>query len=209
MRKRLVKGCIIFMLFCLSGCGQTDGADAKGTEGKNQPATVSDQLSDDLFSFQIQVGEDIFTIPSATYQDFAEKGYHDKALDFGQLEPGHYVSDQELVNGDTTLFLDITNLTEETQIVKNCPVTAILADYDLMFGKNPAAVFLPKGIQLGVSGKEDVIAAYGEPSDIFKRIDDQNYSILYYTQDSSHEVRIMIDGETNAISRICLVNQPQ
>ena len=243
MRKKIVKGCIIFMLVCLSGCGQSGDVDTErmtedvtateelpededlepdmqeemdvdteeDTEEEQavakQPGTASGQLSDDMFSFQIQVGEDIFTLPT-TYQDFAEKGYVCDEPDREELEPGVCLIRQEFVKGDTVLFLDVTNLSSDNQSIENCSVTAISVDDTYMLGENYADIFLPKGIQFEVSGRDDIIAAYGEPTELYEGSGEDSYTSLVYRKDFYQEVTFMIDDAKDVICSIRVENMP-
>ncbi len=240
MKKKFVKGCIIFMLVCLSGCGQsaspateeTDAAeemseetettttestteemvendsseetdDGEKPETEKSSGTVSGQLSEDMYSFQIQVGEDVFQFPS-TYQDFADKGYVCDNPDRQELDPGLYLVQQEFVKGENTLFVGIVNLTQETQPIENCSAVSISVDSNYIGNDEP--IIMPKGIQLGGSSLEDIIAAYGEPSETYEG---DAYTTIVYNRGYFQELEFMIDTEANAVCKMDMENMPE
>lgn len=231
MKKKFVKGCIIFMLVCLSGCGQsaspateeTDAAEEMSEETestteemvendsseetddgeKPEAEEASGQLSEDMYSFQIQVGEDVFELP-ATYQDFADKGYVCDNPDRQELDPGLYLVRQEFVKGENTLFVGIVNLTQETQPIENCSAVSISVDNNYIGNDEP--IIMPKGIQLEVSSLEDIIAAYGEPSETYEG---DAYTTIVYNRGYSQELEFMIDTEANAVCTMDMENMPE
>lgn len=246
MRKKIVKGCIIFMLVGLSGCGRSgdvaaelaaedvevteeitedeaweadmeedeepdmneDTEEEAGNTEIKQSGTASSELSDDLFSFQMQVGEDIFTIPT-TYQDFAEKGYVCDEPDREELEPGLCLVRQEFVKGDTVLFLNVVNLTGEDQPIENCSVVQIGVDSGYMRGEDYVDVFLPKGIQFEVSSKDDLLDAYGEPEELYEDSEEDGFTIIYYRKDFYQEAEFIIDNAKNIICSMQIENMPE
>ncbi|MDE6432977.1 MAG: hypothetical protein K2L07_01965 [Lachnospiraceae bacterium] len=180
--------------------------EAEETTEEKQTATVSDQLSDDIYSFQIQVGEDIFQIPT-TYQDFVDKGYVCSEPDKEELDPGLYLVRQEFVKGGITLFVGIINMTEEVQPIENCSAVSIGVDqfYVEKTGDDYPQIILPKGIQLAVSSVDDIIAAYGEPDETYEG----DYTSLLYRKDFYQQLEFWVDLEQNALCSIDMENIPE
>jgi len=242
MRKKIVKGCILFMLFCLAGCGETgelkteettvteektdekseekevseeidedseteDFETEEATTEEKKTEAVSSQLSDDMYSFQIQVGEDVFQLPT-TYQDFVDKGYVCAEPDREEVDPGLYLVRQEFVKGGTTLFVGIINMTEEVQPIENCSAVSIGVEqfYVEMTGDDYPNIILPKGIQFAVSSVDDIIAAYGEPDEIYEG---DAYTSLIYTKDFYQQLDFSVDLEKNALCTIDIENIPE
>ena len=121
--------------------------------------TANTELSDDIYSQQVEINGVVYTFPVENIQIFLDNGWTtDKALDFS-------VPTQNTTSGYTfknaeghAIVLSFYNGKDTTQDVTSCSV------YSLSFssytaGKG-ASVILPKGIAMD-SSYDDIIAAYG------------------------------------------------
>lgn len=165
-------------------------------------ATVNtpSELSDDLYSFQVSVDDVVYQFPmwasdmealGWTFKDDAED-----TLSSNQLTSGTWKK------GDASVYTRMANLSMNTVTMKECIVGSIKIDAWTM-SKTDWEVVLPKGIQYGVSSREDVIAAYGDPTSEYEG--DYSYR-LTYELDYHQSVQITVDKETGVVNVIEVEN---
>ena len=75
------------------------------------------------------------------------------------------------------------------------------ATYD--FALNTTPVELAGGIQMGVSGLDDIKAAYGDPSDIYEG---DLYTKYTYEKDSYEDVELYVYKEDNTLKQVDMKN---
>ena len=100
------------------------------------------------------------------------------------------------------VYTEIANATINGATLDNCIVSGISFDEYYMKDCN-VEVMLPGGIVYGVATKDDIIAAYGEPSDTYEGT---NYTKLTYEQDWYQEVTLYVDVETGLLNEIEIEN---
>ena len=116
---------------------------------------------------------------------------------------------------DADMMIGVVNLTNDTIKVSEGTVFELDADkYDL-YGYSdddkPLNVILPKNIIVNKSTAEDVITAYGEPTEIR---DGENFKYLAYELTDSiwnfyTQMEITIDKETNLVYGFEYGNMPE
>ena len=159
------------------------------------------ELSDNLFDYQMQVGDTLFSFPltlghlhkagwtndedryPSIYADGSEEII--TALGAGRETP--YSMDFIKEDGLIT-----THLANNTDTSAECFTDegASRIDVEYLQGVtrfNAKPILLPKGITSGVSTKEDVIAAYGEPTD--KEESRDEYIYYYYEGEKQDSIK--------------------
>lgn len=166
-------------------------------EAEAAPAETSGGLSDDLYSFQIQLNDTVYTLP-AQLSEFTDNGW--TLEDDGELEPNQKTLTNVAKNGEAQVYFSLVNTQSDVLPFAECQVGQVTVDdYQAESG---ATIVLPKGISLG-SSYEEVIEAYGEASDLYES---DTRKSLTYSIDTYASVGIDIDVETNKVSRIDVEN---
>ena len=160
---------------------------------------VSGDLSDDLYSFQFSLNGTVYTLPCA-YSLFADNGWSIEGIDGETLEPDQYTFSQNMDNGDMLIMASLVNTNTDVLPMEECNVGNISVDnYQAEKG---VKLVLPKNIAVG-SAYDDVVAAYGEPTD---KSDLGPITALTYKLDSYSSVVIEINTESNTVDSIEIEN---
>lgn len=163
--------------------------------------SASTSLSNDIYSFQLQFGEDLYQFPMS-YEEFTKFGWKLTDDDTETLSPEQYTIATFENKDGYTVYTEIFNLGKDTLPFNKCQIGGITVEEMINYEKE-ITCFLPGGIQFGVSSKEDIIAAYGDPTDIY---DGEIYTQLTYSYDSYQTIEISLDGETKVINKIDIQN---
>ncbi|MGO5543751.1 hypothetical protein ACTQWG_14895 [Blautia sp. HCP3S3_H10_1] len=184
-----------------------EDAEASETEAASEE-TGTDQasateLSDNLYDFQIKIGDKVYQFPMY-YEEFAAQDWT-----LGKNEdPEMGVSTNSygsisFYKGDDRISVDVINLGINEVPVNQCLVAGIdiNANYDFDAGSTP--VELPGGIIMGKSSLEDIKAAYGDPSDTYEG---DLYTQYTYSKDYYEEIRLSVYKDDNTLKEIDLRN---
>ena len=186
----------LMLVICLlmGGSAFAEGDTTADTE--NASPTESTALSDDLYSFQIQINGVLYTLPS-TWADFEANGWA-YAEDADQtIKPNQYTFSTKLENGDVEIYAFFVNFSQNVIKVTEGHVGGVRIAKDIL-EKGGSAV-LPKGIELGKASKEEVVAAYGQPSDSFEG---DLYDKMTYKTDSYSTVDLFVYKESKVLEEI-------
>ena len=203
---------------CMAGCAKsgttskqssspspkrsTSSTSTKGT------STVAD-LSDDLFSFQFLTNGHIYQLPMY-YSDFtalgwqpAKDGSNDdlpKTVPAGKALTSFYME-----NNGVPLRASLINLSKNELPCEKCLVGGVDIGILVSSGWQPDGpeLYLPKGIQYGVSKQSDIEAAYGKPTDSFSG---DLYTELTYSADTYSEIKLFIYKDTGTLKEIDITN---
>ena len=155
------------------------------------PATAPSELSDDIYSFQVSVDGTVYQFPMWA-KDFAALGWTYDGDDSQTLTSNQYTVAETWVKGDLEVYTSLINLSMNEVTYKDAAVGGITFDeYDLK--DTNVQIVLPKGIQFGVSTRDDIIAAYGEPTDEY---DGSMYYNMTYEYDYYQEIDLYVYKET-------------
>lgn len=160
-------------------------AEIKETEGFPKEQAL---LSEDLFSYQIQIDDITYKFPM-TFSEFTEKGWSFEGDASGVLEGSQYLSSQIWSKGELKCNTYISNNQEKGKPVSDCVVAGIVLSGNEL-KKASSSYTLPANIQFLTSTKEDVIAAFGEPT----RQTTSGTSLTYYEK-MYCEVRFGFDAD--------------
>ncbi len=160
-------------------------------------AAAEAALSDDLYSFQMELCGDVITLPMKV-SDFIALGWQSKDdLTAVTLEPSQYASTNVFTKDGAEIYAAIMNSSMEVKPLSECMVGEV--SMDSFQAEKGGTIRLPKGIEFGVSSREDVEAAYGAPSSVYEG---SMYYKMSYEYDSYQDVEIQIDNETKVVSSI-------
>ena len=174
---------------------ETTEATTAATTAKE--TTPAGGLSDDLYDFTVALNGITYSIP-CPYTDIEANGWK---ADFGTetIDPGYY----DIVNaknGGITLCFDIANLGVDSIPYAEGYIGGF--SYGVLENSEGCTIELSKGITYG-STKEEVLAAYGEPT---RTYEGDSYLSLSYENDSYSSYKFMIDSETGLVESIDIQN---
>lgn len=167
-------------------------------------------LSDDLYDYQIKVGNIVYQFPMS-YDEFMNTGLEYSPYEDSNEKISSGYSD--LVNfsyADGSIILaELVNFSNSETIHKNCHITGMRVfanNGNLMF--DPSNISLAKGIVLNVSNRDDVEKAYGKPSDI-SETEDNNIVYYSYTEDFYRQIRLGFENDILTYIEIENVVEPE
>lgn len=149
-------------------------------------------LSKDWKDFELLIDNQLYEL-LFDYKKLQDAGWDFSTADYGiETLKADYKTYGiiELVNSkyDSKVIVGIQNTTTTTQDIKKCKVWSIKIDNT--YAENPVSFTLPGGIKQG-STVDDVVKAYGEPSDTY-RSDDLGYWVYTYEVDYSDSLKLTI-----------------
>lgn len=161
---------------------------------------VIPELSDDIYSFQISVDGSVIQLPvrcsvleSIGFEydgDPTEKFYMDRGSSYYSWYKGDMIIDA----GINSFDVNAVPYTEG--------VVTSLAVYEEDDCNNQ--VLLPKGIELGGSSYDDIVAAYGIPS---RCTDNYYYYSMSYAMNDEQYICLYVDKDTDTLSEIDIYNE--
>lgn len=172
---------------------------------KESSGTASTELSDDIYSFQIQINGDVYQFPM-TYEDFVARGWeydpgtYEEAPEF---QPNQYSVTETFKKDGLEIYGIVANFGMNTESIEKCQICGLKLDKYDFDEEGTSSVMLPGGIERTVSTIDDIIAAYGEPSDTY---DGDLYTSLKYQLDFYQEVELFVFKEENALINIKIEN---
>ncbi len=152
-------------------------------------------LSVNLYDYQFSIDGQVYDLPM-WFSDMEAIGWEYKGDKDYKLDGISYTYD-EWEKGDLEIWTNVSNFSINANNVTDCQITTIEIDADYL--DEPVDVLLPKRVQLGVSTYEDVIAAYGEPTNLYEGL---YYTALYYVEDDDKSIELKIDEETGVLNYI-------
>lgn len=175
-----------------------DVEDADDATEEKAPVAASGKLGKTWDTYTVQLNDKVITLP-CEMKDLEAIGFQldtgDKAADY-MVNPDEYelafFNDQY---GHSIMF-DMVNDTDSAQKIVDCKVGGIYVDsYDMEDGR--LSVIFPGNVQIGTT-KDDVVAAYGEASDVYKG--DTLHSYTWYADDDYYKsCSIELDAKTQKV----------
>lgn len=170
----------------------------KDEEDKDDSSLTSSGLSDDIYDYQVSIDGVVYQLPMWA-SDFAALGWeyqgdYEKSLYYDAYEYDYWTKD------GMEIWTEITNFSINSTPLKDCLITDIEIDeYSLPEGQECE---FANGIKLNVSTQEDIIAAYGEPTEIY----DGYYTYLTYSdEDWVKEIEFAVDD--NILISVDMLNE--
>lgn len=179
------------------GMQPTDaGMAASAAEAYAAPGGAT--LSDQLYSFQVQINGQVFSLPFA-YGELAALGWAPREGFDLSLAPNQ-TSMEKLRMGGQEIYVRFVNTSMDVQSYENCNVGGFIVDeYDVGKGVQFA---LPQGITIG-SSYDQVVAAYGAPS---RENQTETLRFMDYSADSYAEISLQLDAATQQVQKIDIKN---
>lgn len=207
--EKLIKVCSVFLMVCLlTACGGSDDSDQNKAESnaptqnedeKNKEETTKKDeekeetpkreeiaMSDDLFDYTVELDGVVYKLPFSFKEMEANGWYCDDPAE--DLKPNSF-RPTSLNHKDTAtklLSVRFHNLSSEVKNFTDCEISGISFN-DMNTRKSTFS--LPKGITIG-STKEEVLAAYGEPTKT-----EVKYIVYRKGEDNTNKIYIGFDDE--------------
>ncbi len=176
-----------------------DSVSAYATEKKKESG---DDLGKDLYAYKIKIDGKVYSLP-VKLQDFLDDGWSLEADEEGtDIPPMRYTLASPLQKGSKRMYIQVSNIASNDTIkIEEGYVTQVTVDTPA-YKKDKKDEFLnfelPGGIKES-SSKEDVIKAFGEPTN---ENDTGDYTYLTYNEDIQKEVRITIDNKDKSVTTV-------
>ena len=200
-KKLVVLLCGIMALF-MAACSNNENKNVENEndevnntqEDTNNSIEVSEEqeeLSGDLYSYQMSINGTIYHIPM-WYRELEELGWEYAGDATTTLETN--VSTQNPNRwemGDNTIYTPFCNMAANAAPYSESEIIEIDIDKNYLT-EGEWEIILPGGIQYGVSAKEDIVAAYGEPSM------ESEYGVtcdLWYQEGANHYVILGLEND--------------
>lgn len=164
-------------------------------------------MTDNLFDYQIKIGETVYQFPMSV-EDFKKTG-----LTYSEYEdPTDKISSgrKDLVwfsyPDGSKINARLVNFSKSETEYDNCTVVGISVSndtYNIKF--DPTKISTAKGITLNLSTTDDIIAAFGRPSDEW--ISNDKSTIKYtYEEDIYKTIEFHFNGSTKTLTDIDFEN---
>lgn len=158
-------------------------------------------LSDDLYSFQVEINGDLYQFPMR-YSDFVSYGWEYNEDDTEKLG-SNYMLMGVFSNGKFDCYVDIANFDVNAQAISECYISRISVESINLRNVDDFSLRLPKGLEFGKATLEDIKEAYGTPSDTYEG---QYSTKLTYQYDYYQKIEIGVSKESGGIESIKVQN---
>ena len=159
------------------------------------------ELSDDIYSFQVSIDGTVYQFPMWA-SDFAALGWEFDGTPDGTLASYEYTVAETWVKDNVEVYTTLANLTMNTLTYEDAMVAGIEFDKWNMEDCD-WEIILPKGVQYGVSTRDDIIAAWGDPTSEY---DGSMYYNMTYEYDSYQEIDLYVYKDTGVLQEIEIRN---
>lgn len=159
------------------------------------------ELSDDIYSFQVSIDGTVYQFPMWA-SDFAALGWEFDGTPDGTLASYEYTVAETWVKDGVEVYTNLANLTMNTLAYEDAMVAGIEFDKWNMEDCD-WEIILPKGVQYGVSTRDDIIAAWGDPTSEY---DGDMYYNLTYEYDTYQEIDLYVYKESGVLEDIEIRN---
>ena len=201
--KQSILALTLGMALTMGVCAEETETEAAAQETEATVEKQAGELSEDLYDFQIQIGDDVMTFPMS-YEEFSAYGWelsdHYITLE-DTLSPSRYEA-VSFSKGDDTLSVYMINLGVNDLTIQECLVGGVDIE-NYYWSEDGAEVKLAKGIERGKATLDDIKAAYGEASDTYEG---DLYTSLTYRKDYYSEVELTVYKESGVLETIEVQN---
>jgi len=195
---------MLLALLLLVACSGS-GDNSNGENNQKDDSKEDLNLSGVLYDFTFKLEGDTITLP-IMLEEFQSYGWEPTpTLELAENIGSKTLGAAIFVKNGKELSLGLINLSDETLPIQKCMVYSLKSySYDDYVSEddheNYAVIELPKGIILGVSTKDDVLRAYGNPSQKFFTNDEETElrEVLYYGE-NFRNVEIITDKRKNNV----------
>lgn len=202
MKKIISFICLLILPMLFIACGNIDNSKDSNDEKKVEDTSEEDSSlpkSHDLYSFEIMLNGKSYTLPE-DFSEFKANGWIIKDGNDDVIAPNEHVSGKFIKCEDSKIEATFINNGKDELPADECEVGGIYVDK--LATKKGTVLVLPKGIGFD-STKDDVIMAYGNPTNIN---DSQTRCVLYYEIKANQNASISIDKESGKVESIYINN---
>ena len=186
---------------------ETGNEDAEETviAGKDQSEKTSvempEELSDNLYDFQIAMDGQVYKFPM-WFDDFEALGWEYLGDRTEVLYANEYLYAEPWQKDGVTIYTSIANLSLNAIAPEEGQICGL--DLDGYQMRNcDWKIELSKGITFGESAREDILKAYGEPTDEY---DGELYYKMSYETDYYSEVTLYVYKDSGVMEKLELMN---
>ena len=178
-----------------AGEAQTDVAPAE---------TGAAALSSNIYDFQVKMGDAVYQFPMS-YEDFTAQGWtlDDSSATLEDTLDSNSYNWVYFSKVADRVCAYMINFGINAVPLSQCLVGGITIDATYDFALNTTPVELAGGIQMGVSGLDDIKAAYGDPSDTYEG---DLYTKYTYEKDTYEDVELYVYKEDNTLKQVDMKN---
>ena len=176
------------------------GIEEEEEEEETEAAEALGELSDDLYSFMFSLDGVIYTLPFS-FSEMETNGWEGDDLEDTTLNPNQFSLATQLTNGNQQISVSFLNMTENVISFSEADIGRITLD-NWAYERGGAELIFPGNIRLG-STYDEVIAAYGEPSE---RRETESNIIFTYSANVYTGVEIRLDPETELVISLRMEN---
>lgn len=152
------------------------------------------ELPDDVYSFTFALNGAVCQLPM-WFKDFESQGWEFQEERDHEIASNNYLIAQVWEKDGVSIFTDIANLTPNSAMLEECLVSSVTM-YEYGFAEG-AVIEFPGDIFVGKSTKEDIILAYGEPTEVR---DSKYFEILTYEKDTYEYIEFSISKEKGVLT---------
>lgn len=164
-------------------------------------ASVPGELSDDLYDFQVSIDGTVYQFPM-WYSDFEALGWKYDGDNTQTLSSNQYTLTEVWKKDGVRVYTRFANLSMNTVPFSESMVAGITLE-DYYVKDSGWEIIMPGGIQWGVSNADDIIAAYGDPSNDY---DGDLYYKLTYDYDWYREISLYVYKDDDTLKKIEIEN---
>lgn len=178
-----------------------DDEESGGAKAKRPSAETPSELSGDLYDFQVSIDGTVYQFPM-WYSDFEALGWEYDGDAARTLDSNQYTTAEVWKKDGVSVYTSFANLSMNTVPFSESMVAGITLDrYDIEDAD--WEILLPGGIEWGVSNADDIVAAYGDPTDTY---DGDLYYKMTYEQDYYNSVSLYVFKEGDSLQKIEIEN---
>lgn len=178
-----------------------DDEEKDGEKKAQSSAQTPSALSDDLYDFQVSIDGTVYQFPM-WFSDFEALGWEYDGDASQTLDSNQYTTAEVWKKDGVSVYTSFANLSMNTTPFSESMVAGITLDrYDMEDAG--WEILLPGGIEWGVSNADDIVAAYGDPTDTY---DGDLYYKMTYEQDYYNSVSLYVFKEGDSLQKIEIEN---
>lgn len=143
-------------------------------------------LSDDLYSYQLQVDDDVYQLPM-TFEQLTSFGWEYDGDSSETLSAGSYSTSFVFKKGKMKCYAGIANFDVNTRPYSECHITSLKFDTSMLKDAGDVTVTLPGGVSIG-GNYDEAIALYGTPGYVYDN--ETSRRTVTYSIASRQEIKI-------------------
>ena len=176
---------------------------SEAPEREKKPSSGIDSLSDDLYSYQVQIDEDIYQFPMS-YENFIAYGWEYNGDSATEIAPNQYTVGERMKKGELEIYVTFVNFDINTSTVAEAYVGGVTIDDSQLNKAGDIKLLLPGNFECFSSNAEDAKAQYGTPS--YDNTTDSGMTTIEYSEGSYQTVKMIFDSETKLMYKLDIRN---